>query len=111
MTKKWNKEKIRKANPVRLSNVLNILVKDMGIGPDLHFEKIKSSWQEIVGITNARNTRPVSLKNGILTIVVSSPAWITQAQFYKSSFMNNIREFEPQDDVEISDIRFRLERY
>lgn len=107
---KFEKTKIRKANPVKLSQVLGTFVKDIGFGPDIHFEKIKTNWQKIVGETNARNTRPVSLKNGVLTIAVSSPAWITQLIFYKSSFLSKIRDFGPKYDVEIYDIQFNLKR-
>ena len=107
---KFKKTHIRKANPVKLSQVLGTLVKNIGIGPDVIFEEIKTDWQEIVGKTNARNTRPVSLKNGVLTIAVSSPAWITQLIFDKSSFLDKIRDYEPKYKVDIYDIQFNPER-
>ena len=108
---KWDNTKYRKANPVKIANIVQTLVKDLGIGPDIYLKKIKKRWNEIVGTTNAKNTRPVSLKNGILTVTVSSPVWNTQARFYKSSFLNNIKDFETQNNVEINDIRFILESY
>lgn len=101
--------RIRKANPIKLSHVVQTIVGDLGIASDIYLEKLKRDWREVVGKTNARNTRPVSLKNGVLTIAVSSPVWITQARFYKTSFLHTIKHFYPQDTVEIHDISFILE--
>ena len=106
---KWNNTRSRKANPVKLTHVVQTLVKNLGIGPDIHLEKIKKNWQEIVGVTNSRNTRPVSLKNEILTVAVSSPVWISEVRFQKASFMKKIKEFKPEINAEIKDIRFILE--
>ena len=98
----------RKANPVQLARIVQTLVSDLGIGTDIFLKKVKENWQKIAGTTYAANTHPVSLKNGILTVSVS-PAWQTQAQYDKSSFLKKIKDFEPQNDVEIHDIRFILE--
>ena len=87
------------------------VVDDLGIGPDIFLKKIKDNWEEIVGAANARNTRPVSLKNRKLTIAVSSPVWMTQALFYKSSFMEKLGKFLTPDSLEIRDISFILESY
>ncbi len=108
---KQHNMRIRKANPVKLSNFVNTVVNNLSIGPRIVFVELKKSWKEIVGATNAMNTYPVSLKDGILTIAVSSPAWITQARFYKSSFIKKINIFLLHDDVIIHDIRFILEGY
>ncbi len=94
-----------------MERILASLVGELGIGPDIHLKKLASRWSEIVGETNARNTRPSSLENGILSVTVSSPAWITQARFHKNHFLKNIRDFEPETSPDIHDIRFVLDRY
>lgn len=100
----------RKANPVKLDCIIHALVEDLGIGPDIFLKKLTSRWQDIVGATNARNTKPVSLSDGLLTVAVSSPAWNAQARYLKPSFLMKIQEFEPHDVAEVRDIRFVLER-
>ena len=100
--------RIRKANPVRLSHVINTVVNNLCIGQEIGFEKLRKNWQEIMGTANAKNTHPVSLKDGILTITVSSPAWITQTRFYKSSFIEKINGYLSHDEVSIKDIHFTL---
>ena len=102
-------ERLRKANPVMLDNILGSLLKELGFGPDIYLEKIKKNWNTIVGKTNARNTKPVKIKNGILTITVSSPVWMTQARFYQSSFIEKINNFDSQNSNKIKKISFKLD--
>ena len=100
----------RKANPVQLTRILNTLVDDLGIAPDIFLKKLKEHWHDIVGTTNARNTRPVALDKGVLIVTVSSPAWNTQARYYKSSFLQKVNEYDPESGIDVRDIRFTLER-
>jgi len=100
----------RKANPVFLENVLGAAIKDIGIESNILFEKIKKNWENIVGKTNAKNTRPIFLTDGVLTIAVSSPVWITQTRFYESKFIKKINDFENLSDYKIHKIHFRLDR-
>ena len=93
-----------------LDTILVPLVHDLGIGSDIRLEKLKRNWQAIVGAVNARNTRPIILDSGVLTVAVSSPVWITQARFYTSTFIYTINSFDPRDGIEVREIRFVLER-
>lgn len=43
-------------------------------------------------------------------ISVSSPAWMTQARFYTSTFLRNVNAFDPLDGVEVREVRFMHER-
>jgi predicted nucleic acid-binding Zn ribbon protein len=99
-----------KANAVALDRILVPLADSMGFSSDIRLEKLKRNWQAIVGLVNARNTRPNDLKNGILTVLVSSPAWITQARFLTPQFLKNINAYDSGDSVEVREIRFVLDR-
>ena len=103
--------RFRKANPVRLDRILGTVVDSMGIGTDIHLKRIMDHWRVIVGQANANNTRPVSLRDGVLVVSVSSPSWNAQARFFKTAFLKKIRQFEPERESEVRDIRFVLERY
>ena len=100
----------RKANPVSLENILGPTIKDIGIESNILFEKIKKKWENIIGKTNAKNTRPLSLTDGVLTVAVSYPVWITQTRFYKSTFIKKINDFDNLNDYKIHEIRFKLDR-
>jgi predicted nucleic acid-binding Zn ribbon protein len=100
----------RKANPVSLKNVLRPTVKDIGIESKIFFEELKKNWEHIVGKTNAKNTRPLSLADGVLTIAVFSPVWVTQTRFYKSTFIEKINSFDNLNDYTIHEIHFKLDK-
>ncbi len=108
MVKQGNRS--RKANPVSLNSALYPVIENIGLGPNILIETIRRDWKSIVGETNARNTFPLSLDDGILTLAVSSPVWMTQARFYKATFLNKINTVESPNKGEIRDIRFTLER-
>ena len=103
-------KRARKANPVSLDRALFPVIENIGLGPNILIETIRRDWKSIVGETNARNTHPLSLKDGILTLAVSSPVWMTQARFYKTTFINKINNLRNLNDGDITDIRFTLER-
>lgn len=100
----------RKANAVPLNRILVPLADSYGFSSDIRLEKLKKNWQSVVGLVNARNTKPHDLKNGILTVFVSSPAWITQARFLTPQFLKNINTYDSVDGSEVRDIRFVLDR-
>ncbi|MHB9027411.1 MAG: DciA family protein [Candidatus Latescibacterota bacterium] len=101
----------RKANPVSIQRVIVPLSASLGLSSDIHLEKLKKNWRTIVGAANAAHTRPTTLRNGILTVSVVSPAWMTQARFYTSTFLKNINSFDPRNGVEVREVRFTLERF
>ncbi len=99
-----------KANAVSLNRVLVPLAESLCLSSDIRLEKLKRNWQAIVGPVNARNTRPTDLGNGVLTVLASSPAWITQARFLTPQFIKKINAYDPGDSVEVREVRFVLDR-
>ena len=107
---RFHVERLRKANPVSLGNALGPSIKELGLESNIFFENVKRNWEKIVGSTNAKNTKPLAVKDGILTISVSSPVWMTQARFYKSTFIDKLNQFNNHHNIEINEIFFKLER-
>ncbi|HDY90472.1 MAG TPA: DUF721 domain-containing protein [bacterium] len=103
-------KRAKKANPVSIVTVLNPITKDLGLESGILFENIRRNWENIVGITNAKNTRPLNVKDGILTIAVSSPVWMTQTRFIKSDFIEKINEADNGRSTKIKEIHFKLDR-
>ena len=106
---KTKETRTRKANPVSVSCLVDSAVNSLGAGSHIRLDTMKKNWESIVGETNARHTRPLAFDQDIITIAVSSPAWLTQTRFYKASFIDAINRFY-QHDVVVTDIRFVLER-
>ena len=102
-------KEVKRANPVSIQRILYPLSASLGLSSDIRLEQLLKNWQEVVGAANAAHTRPAALKNGVLTVLVSSPAWMTQVRFLSPIFLKKINSFDPRDDVKISEIRFVLE--
>ena len=101
--------RVRKANPASLSLFLESCVRDLGVGPEIQLAGLKRDWKEAVGSTNARNTRPVSLKDGTLSIAVTSPAWMAQARFMSQSFLDAVNSHLGSTSVGVSAVTFVLD--
>lgn len=99
----------KNANPVGLAGLIVPLIRNLGIESDIKLLRLQRNWRSIVGEVNARNTRPIALDDTILTVAVSSPAWLTQARFISSSFLSAVNSFEPLEGFEIGGIRFILD--
>ena len=49
-------------------------------------------WEDAVGRYNAANSRPESLTNGRLVVVVDSSAWIDRLSYLKEEFIKSLNE-------------------
>ena len=102
-------ERFRKANAVPVGGLVQVAVRDIGAGPAVLLDMLVKRWNGIVGDANARNTRPVNVDGEVLTIAVSSPVWITQARFMKTSFIEKINRFLGESGQSVRDIAFTLD--
>lgn len=86
----FDQPRARRANPVAMDGLVDRLVDAMGMREDLFLDRLHRDWTAIVGSTNARITRPVSIENGVLTVAVDSPAWITQLRMQERMFRETV---------------------
>lgn len=61
---------------------------------------IAADWRAICGEAVARHCAPADLRDGVLSIVVDSPAWMQQLSFLKAELLDRLRPHG------IEDIRF-----
>ncbi|MFA0751127.1 MAG: hypothetical protein SLRJCFUN_001530 [Candidatus Fervidibacter sp.] len=92
----------RAVEPVR-----NILEQFIGqfASPEWLKDVLQVKWRQIVGERLAKRTQVRQVKNGVVTIVASTPAIANDLQFHKDELRERIRQvaqFEP------SDIRIRI---
>ncbi|MFC1607362.1 DciA family protein [Candidatus Latescibacterota bacterium] len=104
-----NGSRLRKANPVSISGILVSILGDINNESDFFIGQLKKEWKLVVGETNARNMKPVSLDKGILTAAVSSPGWLTELQFARKKLLEKINGFESIHRIHVKDIRFILD--
>ena len=107
---KNNDLRYRKANPVAISGIMASVVKKLNGEDNFFFENLKSKWEYIVGSTNAVNMEPASFRDGILTVVVSSPVWLTELRFRKKEIISKVNNFRFVHKVTVRDIKFKLDK-
>jgi len=87
----------RAVEPVR-----NILEQFIGqfASPEWLKDVLQVKWRQIVGDQLAKRTQVRQVKNGVVTIVASTPAIASDLQFHKDELRERIRQvaqFEPLD--------------
>ena len=81
---------------------LRPLIKDLGIDEPFKLERLKDSWQEVVGESLSKHISPAFLKNGELLIYVDAPVWLQQLKFLKPDILKKLAPFN------IDSVRFKI---
>jgi predicted nucleic acid-binding Zn ribbon protein len=74
--------------PVRQS--LDRLLDHLTGAPAAATRTVFERWDELVGETVAAHTRPLRLRDGVLTVGVDDPAWASQLKFLESDLLTRI---------------------
>jgi hypothetical protein len=94
------------AKPKPLRSILEDTLKSLRIDAPMKGYSLWGSWREIVGDAVAANAQPSAVRNRILFVEVSHPAWIQQLQFLKPTLLEKINGFLGESLIQ--DIRFRI---
>jgi predicted nucleic acid-binding Zn ribbon protein len=76
----------------RLSENLDALTKRLGLAPPDSLSQVFAGWEALVGELMATHIHPVGLRNGVLTVEVTEPAWATQLKFLGNDLIRQINE-------------------
>jgi predicted nucleic acid-binding Zn ribbon protein len=80
-------------------------LKRLGVRDGDKQMEVYRRWSEVVGESVARNTQPVRFSKGVLSVTVSSAAWLHNLTMMKPQILKNLaREF---GQGFVSDLRFR----
>jgi len=75
-----------------LGNVLNNLIKDLGIEEKIDENKAIAIWPEIVGTNVSCNSEVEIVKDGILFVKVKSDVWRNELIFLKFDLIKKLNE-------------------
>jgi len=93
------------SHPEALGSVLSRLFAARGYGRVQANEELHSLWKDVAGEPIARETRILGLKNGVLTIgVTSSPLLSELAAFHREHLLEKLRAKRGEG---IRDLKFR----
>jgi predicted nucleic acid-binding Zn ribbon protein len=94
------------AEPERAGNILDRLTTNMGIAARLEHEKAVVLWEEAVGRNIARRARAVSIRNGILFVIVRNSAWLQELSLLREGIIEKLNSLIGKNVVR--EIVFRM---
>ncbi len=77
--------------PTQLGNLIEHVIRSLGLGEKFHGWRIVSRWPEIVGPEIARHARAIRFSDGILTIVVEKDVWRQELEMQLENILEKIR--------------------
>ncbi|MBF0572616.1 MAG: DUF721 domain-containing protein [Desulfamplus sp.] len=97
-----------KGNLIHIGDILQIILKNIKPSVDKEMMTIWSIWKVAVKEFIAKETKPASLKDGILTVYVSNSVWFQQLNFIKRDIITKLNQSLKCDLVK--DIVFKIGR-
>ncbi len=98
---------MRRKDAAPLSSILEAFLESLRIPHVAFLVSLRKEWPEIAGPLVSRNATPLSLRNGVLTVVVRNHAWAQELRMSKTMMIGRIRE-SVGERIPVSDIRFAV---
>ena len=98
---------MRRKDAAPLSSILDAFLESLRIPHVAFLVSLRKRWPEIAGPLVSRNATPLSLRNGVLTVVVRNHAWAQELRMSKTPMIGRIRE-TVGERIPVSDIRFTV---
>lgn len=78
--------------PRRIGETLDALTKRLGLAPPDSLSKVFAGWDALVGELLASHIRPIGLRDGVLSVEVTEPAWATQLKYLGDDLIRRVNE-------------------
>lgn len=98
---------MRRKDAAPLSSILDAFLESLRIPHVAFLVSLRKRWPEIAGPLVSRNAIPLSLRNGVLTVVVRNHAWAQELQMSKTAMIGRIRE-TVGERIPVGDVRFTV---
>ena len=99
---------MKRKDAAPLSSILDAFLESLRIPHVAFLVALRKRWPEIAGTLVSRNATPLSLRNGVLTVVVRNHAWAQELRMSKIPMIERIRE-TVGERIPVSDIRFTVD--
>lgn len=76
----------------RIDLLLDTLIRDYGLDHKVLEAKVFVAWKEAVGALIARNTQPISLVDGKLTVYATAHVWVNELQMLRGQVIPKINK-------------------
>jgi predicted nucleic acid-binding Zn ribbon protein len=94
-------------DPRPVKESLDQFAKRLGAPRASALGAVFSRWDEAVGDTVAAHCRPVSLRDGLLVVMVDHPGWATQLRYLSATIVTRIEEVAGPGVVRRLEVRIR----
>lgn len=98
---------MKRKDAASLSSILDAFLESLRIPHVAFLVALRKRWPEIAGPLVSRNATPLSLRNGVLTIVVRNHAWAQELRMSKTTLIGRIRE-TVGERIPVGDVRFTV---
>lgn len=98
---------MKRKDAAPLSSILDAFLESLRIPHVAFLVSLRKRWREIAGATVSRNATPLSLRNGVLTIVARNHAWAQELRMSKTTIIGRIRE-TLGERIPVNDVRFTV---
>lgn len=78
---------------ISIGDALSSFLKSARWTTKIHEIRLQREWEKIMGVTIAKYTRDVKLKDGVLIIATDVAPLKQELQFGKQQIVNNINEY------------------
>ena len=89
-----------------IGGVLHEVLAGFRKRPEGDLTELWERWPDAVGPAVAENSRPVAVKGRVLTVNVTSSAWMQQLQFLKADLIARLNR--ALGEARVAEIRFRV---
>ncbi len=96
-----------KKNSGHIGGIIEGFIKKLAEGSAKRANSVTSAWIASTEKETQRNAAPVSLKNGVLIVLVENSTWMYKLMLEKRELLKNINE-NYAGRKKIKDIRFRV---
>ncbi len=77
-------------SPLTIKEILNKVLKEIGIPVEPVGPELKRAWEKAVGPLISSHNIPYSFKRGTLTVLCSSPHWMLELQMLKEQILSKL---------------------
>lgn len=90
---------MRSSSPTRLSNAINSVIENLGIGQKIKKGEALDKWAEVVGEQICAVTQPVRIEGETLIVHVTSSVWRNELVFLKRELIAKVNKAVGQDII------------
>jgi predicted nucleic acid-binding Zn ribbon protein len=105
VTPRWQPLPGQGSDPRRVGASLDRVAASLGVPRATTLASVFAAWADLVGESVAANSRPRSLRDGVLVVAVDQPGWATQLRWLEADLLARLAEHLGAGEVVAIEVR------